>query len=157
MVKKHWHSKIDWETLKLQFYKSEIMEVKPFILAIWNKWNWNAATNTKGWTDWKAIFLGNINKKATDELTQTLIEKRAILLTNMEEAKITGLQELAFRLTKNVKSMNVWTIGSIVNIFNNEQEMDGEKVDNTTSVMSLRKRIQEELAKKKAMGGKAKT
>jgi len=35
--------------------------------------------------------------------------------------------------------------------------MDGEKVDNTTSVMSLRKRIQEELAKKKAMGGKAKT
>jgi len=49
----------------------------------------------------------NINKKASKEVTQTLIEQRAVLLTNMEKAKIAGLNELAIRLSTKVKTMNV--------------------------------------------------
>lgn len=146
--------KIDWDGVKIQYYKSDIMEVKPFIESIGLKWTWHSAVKTKGWADDKAIFMENINKQATKEVEQSLIEQRAILLTNMEKAKIAGLQELAGRLIKNHKSMNVWTIGSIVNIFNSEQELDGDKVDNTTSVLSLREKIKQAQLKKNPKGGK---
>lgn len=153
-INKKPNRKIDWEAVKLQYYKSDIMEAKVFIENIGMKYNGNTKIKTKGWQEDKAIFMENINKKASKEVEQSLIEQRAILLTNMEKAKIAGLQELAMRLTKNHKSMNVWTIGSIVTIFNNEQELDGDKVDNTTSVLSLRQKIKQAQLKNNPKGGK---
>lgn len=154
--KVHANRKIDWDSLKLQYYKSDIMECKLWYESIWKKYNGNAATKTKGWGDDKAIFLEKVNKKASKEVTQTLIEQRAVLLTNMEKAKIAGLNELAIRLNTKVKTMNVWTIWSIVWIFNNENDLDGDRVDNTTSVLSLRQKINEAQQAKNARGGKAK-
>ena len=45
--------------------------------------------------------------------------------------------------------MNVGTISSMVNVFNNETANEDDKVDNTTSVKSLRDKIKAAQAKKK--------
>jgi len=43
------NNKMDWDALKLQYYKSEIMEVKPWYESIGKKWSGTTASRTKGW------------------------------------------------------------------------------------------------------------
>ncbi len=144
------NAKIDWDSLKIQYYKSEIIEVKIFLKSIWRNWSWNTYKKTLGWVRDKEKFMENINDKATKEVSQSLIDQRGILLSNMEKAKIKWLNELATRLNNNVAAMNVWTIWAIVSIFNSEQEKDSEKVDNTGSIISLREKIKAAQVKKLA-------
>jgi len=100
----------DWDALKLRYFKSDIMDVKPFFLSIGEKWSGTSSLRSKGWAQEKAIFMENINQEATEEVKQNLVDQRAMVLSNMEQAKIQGLNELAVRLNQNVKTMTVGTI-----------------------------------------------
>lgn len=140
--------KIDWAGLKTEYLKSDIKEVKLWYKSIWRKWNGWTQMQTKTWAKDKIIFLDKINEKAQKKIVKTLVEQKAVLLTNMEKAKIAWLNELTIRLTKNIKTMQVSTIWSIINIFNSETELDWDRVDNSTSINALRKKIKEEQKKR---------
>lgn len=148
--------RIDWAGLKTEYFKSDIMDVRIWYKSIWRKWNGACSQSMKKWKDDKTIFLEKVNEKAQKKIVKTLVEQKAILLTNMEKAKIAWLNELTIRLTKNIKTMQVSTIWGIINIFNSETELDWDRVDNSTSINALRKKIKEEQAKRNMIWWKVK-
>ena len=150
--------KKDWAGLKTQYLKSDIMDVRIWYANIWKKWNGGCTQSTKGWRDDKTVFLEKVNEKAQKKLQGTLVERKAKLFNEMEEAKLVWLNELIRRLKnkKDVKIMWVQTIWSIITIFNWESELDWDRVDNSSSINSLRKKIKEEQAKRNIIWGKVK-
>ena len=115
-------TKRDFKTLKLDFFTSDEMEVKPFIEKKLGKWKRNGTftKNTSGRGKEKQEYLNNIFRKALED-TEKDIEERV-------RAKIIKVENLYFQLTltledrlKNPENLTISDIYTIWKIIRTEK------------------------------------
>ena len=67
--------KYDWNTLKADYFKSDIIDVKGFFESIWYSHNTHIVKNTKGWSvekkKWKKELKQKVIEKAEEEFIET--------------------------------------------------------------------------------------
>lgn len=83
--------KYDWKDLKLQFFQSDIDEVKEFFQRKFNVYNRNIQQNTRGWTKEKQAYKEKILQKALEKKMKEEAKNLEMPVEQLKKAKKTVL------------------------------------------------------------------
>lgn len=112
-------SKYDWYKIKLEFFKSDFIEIAPFIQQKYSKdtaKNSNIANNTKWWADEKKDFLNNIQNKVIEMYKPDYKEWERVL-QKVEIAQIKWLEIISDYILKQwdiIKKEELWPDWDII-------------------------------------------
>ena len=95
-----WKLKYDWSSLKLEFFQSDIDEVKEFFQRKYNVYNRNIQQNTKGWTKEKQLYKTDILQRALERKAKEEAKNLEIPVGQLKMAKKTVIWLLMKRLQK---------------------------------------------------------
>jgi hypothetical protein len=97
--------KYDWKDLKLQFFQSDIDEVKEFFQRKFNVYNRNIQQNTRGWTKEKQEYKEKILEKALERKAKEEAKNLEISTTQLKQAKKTLLLVTVLEAPSNLLSL----------------------------------------------------
>jgi len=96
--------KYDWKDLKLQFFQSEIDEVKEFFQRKFNVYNRNIQQNTRGWTKEKQAYKEKILQKALEKKMKEEAKNLEVSVDQLKKAKKTVI----LLLMKKIQQVIEW-------------------------------------------------
>lgn len=120
--------KYDWSKIKLEFFQSDIDEVKVFFESKYGQWkrNWTMNRNTRWRTKEKQEMKANILKDAMAENAERQAKELSLPLEKIMEGKKAILQLLLVQVSKYVKesksekNIDVWNAERILRMFKTE-------------------------------------
>lgn len=99
--------KYDWKDLKLQFFQSDIDEVKEFFQRKFNVYNRNIQQNTRGWTKEKQEYKEKILEKALERKAKEEAKNLEISTTQLKQAKKTVIWLLMKKLKQAIETEDI--------------------------------------------------
>lgn len=133
--------KYDWTTLKLEFFQSDIDEVKEFFQRKFNVYNRNIQQNTRGWTKEKQEYKEKILEKALERRAKEEAKNLEIPMEQLKQAKKTTIQLLMKKLQEVIetKNYNVKELEKILKMIKTElwEPTNISKNDNTVRGVAL--------------------
>jgi hypothetical protein len=100
--------KYDWTELKLQYFQSEIDDVKVFFQQLWSKQlDWNMTNKTKWWAKEKQAYKEKIIKKALEENAKKRAKELQIPIETLQLWKKNALVWIMNDLTKKSDKMSM--------------------------------------------------
>lgn len=100
--------KYDWTELKLQYFQSEVDDVKAFFQLLWSQQlDWNTIKKTKWWAKEKQAYKEKIIKKALEENAKKRAKELQIPIETLQLWKKNALVWIMNDLTKKSDKMSM--------------------------------------------------
>lgn len=100
--------KYDWSELKLQYFQSDIDDVKAFFQLSWSQQlDWNTIKKTKWWAKEKQEYKQKIVEKALKKTLEKKARELEIPIEVLQKWKKNALIWIMNELTKNSKNMKM--------------------------------------------------
>jgi len=106
--------KTDYSALKLEFFQSDIHEIKGFIESKWRKWSWNYGKMTKWRHTEKQRRLKRVEEKALERAAKEAAKAVELDMTKIKKAKRNAVNILIWSLNNWVKKD--WTIKKTISV-----------------------------------------
>lgn len=98
--------------IKLDFFSSDFMEVKPFMESKWYGWNWNINQHTRGWWKEKAKYMDRVLQKAITRNSDKQAKSLKVTMEFLQKAKKNALIKIAKQITEDdlitMKDLVIW-------------------------------------------------
>jgi len=98
--------------IKLDFFSSDFMEVKPFMESKWYGWSWNINQHTRGWWKEKAKYMDRVLQKAITRNSDKQAKSLKVTMEFLQKAKKNALIKIAKQITEDdlitMKDLVIW-------------------------------------------------
>jgi len=86
--------------IKLEFFSSDFMEVKPFMESEWYGRSWNINQHTRGWWKEKAKYMDRVLQKAITRNSDKQAKSLKVTMEFLQKAKKNALIKIAKQITE---------------------------------------------------------